>query len=74
MKTFTESDLITWSNRDKAEIGKKYYFANTIKALKSAIEKNRTSTLTGINDNDVSCPFCLDDGIFFDYYSCILEV
>ena len=74
MKTFTESDLITWSNRDKAEIGKKYYFANTIKALKSAIEKNRTSTLTGINDNDISCPFCLDDGIFFDYYSCILEV
>ena len=74
MKTFTESDLITWSNRDKAEIGKKYYFANTIKALKSAIEKNRTSTLTGINDNDVSRPFCLDDGIFFDYYSCILEV
>ena len=74
MKTFTESDLITWSNRDKAEIGKKYYFANTVKALKSAIEKNRTSTLTGINDNDVSCPFCLDDGIFFDYYSCILEV
>ena len=73
MKTFTESDLITWSNRDKAEPGKRYY-ANTIKALQGAIEKNRTSTLTGINDNDVSCPFCLDDGIFFDYYSCILEV
>ena len=74
MKTFDEKDLITWSNRDKAKVGKRYYYANTIKALKSAIEKNRTSTLTGINDNDVSCPFCLDDGIFFDYYSCILEV
>lgn len=74
MKTFTEGDLITWSNRDKAEIGKKYYYANTIKALQSAIEKNITSTLTGINDNDISCPFCLDDGIFFDYYSCILKV
>ena len=74
MKTFTESDLITWSNRDKAKVGKKYYYANTIKGLQSAIEKNRTSTLTGINDNDIGCPFCLDDGIFFDYYSCILEV
>ena len=74
MKTFDEKDLITWSNRDKAKVGKRYYYANTIKALQSAIEKNRTSTLTGINGNDVSCPFCLDDGIFFDYYSCILEV
>ena len=74
MKTFNEKDLITWSNKDNAEIDKKHYFDSTIKALKSAIEKNRTSTLTGINDNDVSCPFCLDDGIFFDYYSCILEV
>ena len=74
MKTFTENDLITWSNRSKAKIGKKYYYAHSIKALQSAIEKNRTSTLTGINDNDIDCPFCLDDGVFFDYYSCILEV
>lgn len=53
MKTFNENDLITWSNRDKAEIGKRYYYANTIKALQSAIAKNRTLTLTKINDNDV---------------------
>ena len=71
MKTFTEDDLITWSNRDKAKMDKRYY-ANTIKALQSAIAKNRTSTLTGIND--VSCPFCLDDGVFFGYHACILEV
>ena len=25
MKTFNESDLITWFNCDKAEIGKEYY-------------------------------------------------
>ena len=73
MKTFNENDLITWSNRDKAEIGKRYYYANTIKALQSAIAKNRTSTLTKINGNDVGCPFCLDDGVFFGYFACILK-
>ena len=73
MKTFNESDLITWSNRNKAEIGKKYYFANTIKGLQSAVAKNRTSTLTRINDNDVGCPFLSDDSLFYEYYSCIFE-
>lgn len=74
MKTFNENDLITWSNRDKAEIGKEYYYSCSIKGLKLAIEKKHIATLTGINDNDVGRPFRLDDGTFCDYYSCILEV
>ena len=74
MKAFNEKDIITWSNRDKAEIGERYYYANTVKALQSAIGKNRTLTLTKINGNDVGCPFCLDNGVFFGYFACILKV
>ena len=74
MKTFNEKDLITWSNRKKAIIGKEYYYSCSIKGLQLAIEKGHTATLTGINDNDVGRPFRLDDGTFYDYYSCILEV
>lgn len=72
---FNEKDLITWSTRDKAKIGKKYYFSNYIKGLQSAIKKNRFATLKAINDNNVGCPFLMDDEcLTYDYYSCILEV
>lgn len=73
MKRFNEEDLITWSNRNQAKIGTKYYFSNSIKGLQSSIEKKRLATLKAINDNNVSCPFLVDDCIIYDYCSCILE-
>lgn len=75
MKTFDEKAVITWSNRNQAKVGKKYYFANSISELQSAIAKNRFSILKVINNNAVDHPFLIDDNCFvYDYYACILEV
>ena len=35
--------------------------------------EKRLDTLKAINDNNVSCPFLVDDCIIYDYCSCILE-
>ena len=38
MKTFNEKDLITWSNHDKAIIGKLFYFGYCLESIQSKIE------------------------------------
>ena len=50
MKTFNENDLITWSNRDKAEIGKRYYFADTLDALQKCVDPNTSLYELGLID------------------------
>lgn len=71
MKTFNESDLITWSNREKAVIGNEYYFGDSIDNLKFKILNAETYKLAGILDN-------LFIGTFKNhcdnYYPCILPV
>lgn len=37
MKTFNKSDLITWSNLDKAEVGKEYYFASCLSDIQNRV-------------------------------------
>ena len=53
MKTFNESDLITWSNRENAILGNEYYFANNIadmwRHVENAIFRDK---LVSINEDD----------------------
>ena len=80
MKTFNKEDLITWANREKAVIGHKYYFGDSIEDIRNAInckyEKNHGKTLHAIDDTNFAGTF-----IYFnneDEYSwehaCILPV
>lgn len=71
MKTFNESDLITWSNRDKAIIGDEYYFSDTIDVLNDKIKRNDTSPLASIKNGTIWHPFINNNGIA---YTCILPI
>lgn len=58
MKTFDKSDLITWSNCDKAELGKNYYFADTLDALQKCVDQNTSlCELDLIDEYDLRSPF-----------------
>ena len=41
MKTFNEEDLITWANRDKAVIGERYYFGDSIEDIQNRKELSK---------------------------------
>lgn len=71
MKTFNESDLITWANRDKAIIGDEYYFSDTINILNDKIKRNDTSPLASIKNGTIWHPFINNNGIA---YTCILPI
>lgn len=74
MKTFDEKDLITWSNRNKAEIGRKYYFAHTLTGLQKCIENSSyIETLAEIDDDDINSPFNYHDKEgYICNFACIL--
>lgn len=72
MKTFDEKDLITWSNREKAVIGNKYYFADNLDSMECKIKKEEVGKLISINDNEVVTPFKNSGNSYF--YACILPV
>lgn len=62
MKTFDEKDLITWSNREKAVLGNKYYFAHTLIDLQNVLKSSSyIETLKEIDENDISSPFSYYD-------------
>ena len=69
MKTFNKEDLITWANREKAVIGNRYYFGDSIDSIKSRIETGDKYRLDSINNNTFNCTFKDDCG---NYYACIL--
>ena len=71
MKTFNEKDLITWSNHDKAIIGKLYYFGYWLESIQSKIETGIGDSLVSINKNSVIGTFKNECGY---HYPCILTV
>lgn len=74
MRTFNTDSIITWSNRDKAEIGKKYYFADTLDALQKCVDQNTSLyELDRIDENDLRTPFKCRNGNHSFYYACILS-
>lgn len=75
MKTFDKSDLITWYNRDKAEVGKRYYCADSLNELLHKINSNAfTNELTRIDEDDISTPFRVKRYGEFEAFPCILPV
>lgn len=75
MKTFDEKDLITWSNRDKAIIGNKYYFADSLIGMKSCINNNCSMyALDYIAEENICAPFHCKDSEGNLSYACILPV
>lgn len=70
MKTFNESDLITWFNREKANTYEEYYFANSISGMQKQINNDKSiHMLIEIDDNCVQHPFRADEYV---RYACIL--
>ena len=79
MKTFNEEDLITWANRDKAIIGHKYYFGDSIEDIRNIInDKNKLheETLHAIDDTNFVGTFIYFDNEDEDSWehACILPV
>ena len=74
MRTFDEKDLITWSNRDQAKIGEKYYFADSLSSLKVYIEDPSNDILDYIDEDNLCAPFINRSGCQAFNYACILPV
>lgn len=75
MKTIEEKDLITWANREKAVIGKEYYFAHTLIGMQKCIENSSyIETLEDIDENDISSPFIYHEEDYVCNFACILPV
>lgn len=74
MKTFNKSDLITWSNLEKAEVGKEYYFASCLSDIQNRVNDGKYKfKLRSIDENRVDQPFECDDRTCF-CWACILPV
>lgn len=71
MKTFDKKDLITWFNRDQAEVGKEYYFADSLSDIQNRVNGKYKFKLRSIDENRVNQPFECDDRTGF-YWACIL--
>lgn len=67
MKTFNESDLITWSNRHEAKIGAKGYFGHSIAYLNANIKANHVYELINISDDFSDCFSCSISGDIRSY-------
>ena len=80
MKTFNKEDLITWANREKAVIGHKYYFGDSIEDIRNIIndecKKLHEETLHAIDDTNFVGTFIYFDNEDEDSweYACILPV
>lgn len=74
MKTFDKKDLITWFNRDQAEVGKEYYFASCLSDIQNRVNDGECKfKLHSIDENRVDQPFECDDRTCF-CWACILPV
>lgn len=71
MKIFNEKDLITWANREKAEVGKEYYFADSLEDLRVSIKNKIPCALININKDNCAYTFKNEH---LTWYACILPI
>lgn len=62
MAEFKEELVINALHTDKAEVGKKYYFADDLVALKDKVEKSYCKDILISITNKRSTPFCKEHG------------
>ena len=74
MKTFDKKDLITWVNCDKAIVGEKYYFSNTVHGMQYRIKNNSVHTLVRVDESLIDNPFVFENDIGECYSACALPV
>ena len=74
MKTFDKKDLITWVNCDKAIVGNKYYFSNTLYGIQNRIKNNSVHTLIRVDESLIDTPFVFESDIGECYSACALPV
>lgn len=74
MKTFDTKDLITWVNCDKAIVGNKYYFSNTLYGIQFRIKNNSFHTLIRVDESLIDTPFVFENDIGECYSACALPV
>lgn len=74
MKTFDTKDLITWVNCDKAIVGNKYYFSNTLYGIQNRIKNNSVHTLIRVDEGLIDTPFVFENDIGECYTACALPV
>ena len=74
MKTFDKKDLITWANCDKAIIGNKYYFSNSVYGIQFRINNNSIHTLIRVDESLIDTPFVFENDIGECYTACALPV
>ena len=74
MKTFDTKDLITWVNCDKAIIGNKYYFSNTLYGIQNRIKNNSFHTLIRVDESLIDTPFVFESDIGECYSACAFPV
>ena len=74
MKTFDKKDLITWVNCDKAIVGEKYYFSNTVHGMQFRIKNNSVHTLIRVDESLIDNPFVFENDIGECYSACALPV
>lgn len=74
MKTFDTKDLITWVNCDKAIVGNKYYFSNTLYGIQSRIKNNSFHTLIRVDEGLINTPFVFENDIGERYSAFALPV
>lgn len=74
MKTFDTNDLITWVNCDKAIVGNKYYFSNTLYGIQNRIKNNSIHTLIRVDEGLIDTPFVFENDIGECYSACALPV
>ena len=74
MKTFNKRDLLTWVNCDKAIVGEKYYFSNTVHGMQYRIKNNSVHTLIRVDESLIDNPFVFENDIGECYSACALPV
>ena len=74
MKTFDKKDLITWVNCDKAIVGNKYYFSNTLYGIQNRIKNNSVHTLIRVDESLIDTPFVFESDIGECYSACAFPV
>ena len=74
MKTFDTKDLITWVNCDKAIVGNKYYFSNTLYGIQFRIKNNSIHTLIRVDEGLIDTPFVFKNEVGECYSACALPV
>lgn len=74
MKTFDTKDLITWVNCDKAIVGNKYYFSNTLYGIQFRIKNNSVHTLIRVDEGLIDTPFVFENDVGECYSACALPV